>query len=776
MTTRFNFILSAIASILLVSCSTQETVEADYGVIPLPQQVEVTEGRAFILSGSTKIVYPKDNTNLQRVAGFLSDYIRFATGKSLQVTDQEVEANCIVLQTSLEHTNKEAYQLEVNEQQILIKGASDAGTFYGVQTLRKSITADADKRDIAFPPVKIDDYPRFGYRGMMLDVGRHLFPLEFIKEYIDILALHNINRFHWHLTEDQGWRIEIKQYPELTVKGSQRKETVIGKNSGKFDGKPYGGFYTQEEAREIVAYARDRFITVVPEIDLPGHMLGALTAYPHLGCTGGPYETGTQWGVFDDVLCAGNEEVFTFLEGVLTEIVDIFPSEYIHIGGDECPKVRWKECPKCQARIKELGLKADAEHSKEDRLQSYVIARVEKFLNSKGRRIIGWDEILEGGLAPNATVMSWRGVEGAIAAAKLGHDAIMTPSSHLYFDHYQTTDVANVPLAIGGYSPVSKVYNFDPIPSKLTAEEAARIIGVQANLWTEYIPTTQQVEYMLMPRIDALAEVQWTMPEKKDYDQFLPRLFRMLKYYDKKGYNYAKTVFEINHKVEVNKEKGSLQLSLSTCDNAALYYTLDGSMPTDKSTRYTGTISLSEPLVVTAKAIRPQLEMPAYVQAFDINKATMKPVSLQPEPNHSYKYEGAPLLVNGVSGSPTNFRDGSWLGFNEGDVEILVDLETNTEFSQVEIGTFIQTGDWICGAEGLEVAVSDDGKTFRSIAKETFPALKEATKEVRTIKTTFDPVSARYVKAIITKTKLLPEWHPNAGKRAFLFIDEIKIN
>jgi len=425
----------------------------------------------------------------------------------------------------------------------LITGKTEAGVFYGIQTLCKSIP---DTRGIVqLAPVQITDAPRFKYRGMHLDVARHFFSVDFVKKYIDMLALHHVNTFHWHLTEDQGWRIEIKKYPFLTKIGSKRAQTVVGhRKSGKYDSIPYSGFYTQKQIKEVVRYANERYITIVPEIDMPGHMLAALTAYPELGCTGGPYKVAETWGIFDDVLCPGNEKTFEFVENVLSEVIRLFPSKYIHIGGDECLKTKWKVCPKCQERIKSEGLNTDSLHLQEHKLQSYFITRVEKFVNSKGRQIIGWDEILEGGLAPNATVMSWRGIKGGIQAAKSNHKVIMTPNSHLYFDHYQAKDKSNEPLAIGGYSSVEIVYNYEPIPAELNETEAKYVIGSQANLWTEYIATEQQAEYMLLPRLAALSEVQWTKAEQKNYADFLARLPNLTETYEKRGYNFAKHVLK----------------------------------------------------------------------------------------------------------------------------------------------------------------------------------------------------------------------------------------
>lgn len=531
---------------LFVSCK-KEQVTADYNVIPLPQSIEEKNEGNFVINSNTKISYPAGDEALERTASFLSEYIEFSTGMKLATTDEEVASNAIVLKTGYVTDNKEAYLLTINDKQIVIDGTTGAGTFYGVQTLRKSIPVDAIGKDVLLTGVEIKDYPRFGYRGMHLDVARHFFSVDFIKKYIDNLALHNINTFHWHLTDDQGWRVEIKQYPKLTEIGSKRKGTLIGHNEidkpHQFDTIPHEGFYTQDELKDIVQYAEDRFITIIPEIDLPGHMLAALAAYPELGCIGKDYEVGMRWGVYDDVLCAGNDKTFEFVENVLTEVLNIFPSKFIHIGGDECPKTKWEKCPKCQQRIKDLKLIGKNGHTKEQELQSYYMTRVEAFLNDKGRNIIGWDEIIEGGIAPNATIMSWRGINGGIVAAREGHDVIMTPYNYLYFDYNQGEDASKEPLNIGGYLPLEKVYGFEPVPQELTEEEKRHIIGVQANLWTEYFKTEDVVEYMQMPRLDALVTMQWTMPERKeDYATFLTRLNKMLAYYDKAGYKYAKHV------------------------------------------------------------------------------------------------------------------------------------------------------------------------------------------------------------------------------------------
>ena len=542
--TRKKMLEISFLGLLTMSCTNLPTTVANYNVVPLPLNVVELNQGSFVLKDRVKICYPAGNERMKRNAEFLANYVKEQTGITLLPTEGNGDKGDLVLSLGLQCTSPEAYRLSVDSDGVTIKGTTEASVFYGIQTLRKSIGVALDHK-VELPATEIYDMPEFAYRGMMLDVCRHFFTVDEVKEYIDILALHNVNRFHLHLTEDQGWRVEIKKYPKLTEVGSVRKETVVGRlDSGVYDGKPYGGFYTQADLKALVAYAAERYITIIPEIDLPGHMMSALAAYPELGCTGGPYEVMTTWGIAKDVLCAGNERTLEFLKNVLSEIVDIFPSEYIHVGGDECPKERWAECPVCQAKAKALGLKDDKKHTKEQRLQSYILHEIEEFLATKGRKIIGWDEILEGGLSPNATVMSWRGEEGGIEAAHQNHDVIMTPNTYLYFDYYQSKDQKNEPLAIGGYLPMKTVYNYSPLPKSLSREEQKHVVGVQANVWTEYMPTFSQVEYMMLPRIAALAESQWHSSDKKDYDKFLTRVFRLIEIYKLHGWNYAKHIFE----------------------------------------------------------------------------------------------------------------------------------------------------------------------------------------------------------------------------------------
>ena len=516
---------------------------ADYNVIPLPQEVTLTQKGAFVLTGATPIVYPEGDEQLKNDAQFLSDYIADVTALRLTTTSAKVK-NAITLRLNKKVQSKEGYVITVDKKGVVIEGATAAGVFYGVQTLRKSIPVDKSLTEVTLPAVVVKDAPRFGYRGVMLDCARHYFPVKFVKQFIDLIAMHNMNVFHWHLTDDQGWRIEVKKYPGLAKIGSVREKTVLGHNSDVFDDTPYGGYYTQEEAREIVKYAADRFITVIPEIDMPGHMIAALAAYPDMGCTGGPYKVSQIWGIMPDVLCLGNEKTYQFCEDVLSEMMDIFPSEYIHLGGDETPNVRWKECPKCKALMAKENLTPG-------KLQGYFTNRIEKFVNSKGRRIIGWDEILDGDINQSATIMSWRGTAPGARGAKMGHDVIMSPSSHVYFDYYQTRQGESQweePLLIGGNLPIERTYSLEPVPEGADAETASHIIGVQGNLWTEYIAGPSLAEYQVLPRMGALSEVQWRPQGQKDFENYKVRQTKMLKLYDAYGLVYAKHMWKRDKK------------------------------------------------------------------------------------------------------------------------------------------------------------------------------------------------------------------------------------
>ena len=528
------FITCLVSAGFSSACSTPRNPS----VVPQPVQMEVGRG-VFDLDADTRIMLSNPtNLEVQQLTESWARPIRATSGFNLLLVDtpDDAPSNMITLRLSQDAPHPvEGYRLNVTSDAVTVEAKTPTGLFYGLQTLTQLLFGDHTS-GWSVPVVQIVDAPRFAYRGMHLDVGRHFFPVAFIKKYIDLLAMYKMNKFHWHLTDDQGWRIEIKKYPKLTEIGAYRQETVMGKNFERFDrpyigdGKPHGGFYTQEEVREVVAYARARYIDVIPEIEMPGHATAALAAYPEFACTDGPFDVPTTWGIFEDVFCP-KEETFQFLEDVLTEVIALFPSQYIHIGGDEVPKVRWQESEVAQEVISREGL-AD-----EDELQSYFIKRIESFLQAQGRRLIGWDEILEGGLAPDATVMSWRGMEGGIEAAREGHDVIMTPTSHCYFDYYQA-DPEQEPLAIRGLTPLEKVYSFEPVPEMLSAEDAEHILGAQGNVWTEYMATTDYVEYMVFPRMLALSEVVWSPADLRNWEDFVQRLPDHLRHLDALGVNY----------------------------------------------------------------------------------------------------------------------------------------------------------------------------------------------------------------------------------------------
>ena len=534
--------LAMTIGLLFAQCTPAPTAQANYEVIPLPQSITLSNSdNQFVLHSGTLISYTSGNEDMARNAQFLQTYLTDQLGYTLRI-EPGIASKGIVLKLN-EGQASEGYTITVDADRVLVEATSPAGIFYGIQTIRKAVPVEMGAV-VGFPAGVITDAPRFAYRGAHLDVCRHFFSVDSVKTYIDMLVLHNMNKFHWHLTEDQGWRMEIKQFPKLTEIGSVRNGTMIRKDWNSNDSIQYGGFYTQDECREIVKYAADRYITVIPEIDMPGHMVAAVTAYPELGCTGGPYEVRTIWGVSEELLCAGNEKVYDFVDKVLDEVMDVFPSKDIHIGGDECPKAEWEKCPKCQSKIKALGLKKDDRFTAEQKLQAYFTKHVDEYLTKHGRNAIGWDEILEGGVSENATVMSWRGESGGIEAARLKHRVIMTPNTYCYFDYYQSKDRDNEPFAIGGFLPIKHVYDYEPLPANLTPEEQSYIWGVQCNVWTEYIPAFSHVQYMMLPRGAALSEVQWSLPEAKDYEKFKnERLPRLIKIYELYGYNYSRRIY-----------------------------------------------------------------------------------------------------------------------------------------------------------------------------------------------------------------------------------------
>lgn len=732
---------------------------AQQSLIPAPQHLEIKSGnlnldKNFSILGKGS---PEE-------AKFLQKNIKEIIGLELPISNKCTK-KCIVLDLNKSYgaTSDEAYVVVVDANQIVITANQNRGVFYGIQTLLQLI--EENRSNLEIPALVIRDSPKFAYRGMHLDVSRHFFNAEEVKQYLDYLAAYKINKFHWHLTDDQGWRIEIKSHPKLTEIGAFRKESQIGPYAAMtFDGKPYGGFYTQEQIKDVVAYAQKLHIEIIPEIEMPGHALAALAAYPELSCTGGPFEVGTTWGVMDDIFCP-KDETFALLEDVIDEVITLFPSKYIHIGGDEAPKTRWKTCSHCQELIKKEGLKDELE------LQSYFITRMEKYINSKGKAIIGWDEILEGGLAPNATVMSWTGIQGGIHAAKTGHDAIMTPTSHLYFDYYQGNPQTE-PLAFGGDLRLEKVYSFNPIPAELSAEEAKHILGPQANLWTEYITDFGQVQHMLFPRLMALSEVAWGTSQPDQYKKFESRVIEHMKTLDRKGINYSNAIFEVIGNIELID--GELTYNLSTAnDPKNIRYTVDGSEPISTSFPYVSPIKIDKSQTIKATYFENGKPISATItQPFTISKSTGKHIQLVDQPGEAYSAGGAATLVDGVFGDKQFFGK-NWLGFNGKDVNATIDFGTETEFSSVKLSSLDRKGSWIHFPKEVRVSIANDGSSY-SFIKGLSQA--EINKTDGDLILTFPKQKARYIKVEVLNLGIIPDGLAGAGSGAWLFVDEISVN
>ena len=762
------------AGIALCSCGSHDPQIA---IVPYPNHLETGRGTYRVTDRPVTCDSRTDERTQRAVVGFAARLATVTGGTNPVTVADEMPASGIRFVTD-ESLPAEGYELNVDGEGIEVRASQFPGFLYALQSLGQLLPAAVYGTEPApdaaweVPCVKIADAPRFAYRGMHLDVARHFFSVDEVKRYIDVMAIHKLNTLHWHLTDDQGWRIEIKRYPELTAVGSIRKATVVRKEWGTYDDTPYGGFYTQDEIRDVVKYAADRGVTVIPEIDLPGHMLAALTAYPELGCTGGPYEVWGRWGVADDVLCPGREKTFEFLEGVLTEVMELFPSEYIHIGGDECPKVRWEKCPRCQAKIRQLGLKDDGEHTAEHYLQSYVTDRIGKFLAQHGRRIIGWDEILEGRAPSDAVVMSWRGSEGGIAAAKLGHDVIMTPNSHFYFDYYQSLDTDAEPFGIGGYIPMEQVYSYDPAFPELTPEQQKHILGVQANLWTEYVLSDEHLEYMLLPRLAALSEVQWCLPETKDWNRFIGS-FRMDEIYSQMGYEFAKHIFGVTASYAVDPEKGGVVMTLTTQGGAPIRYTLDGSDPTASSPLYKAPVTIGESCTFKAAALREGMQTPVYARKFDFNKATGRRIALNAAPTLKYTYGGASLLVDGYRGGPV-YSNGAWIGFLNEPLDVTIDMQGAKPYSAVTVESLVEKGEWVFPPSSVGVYLSDDGREFTEAALMSVPQETAGSPDgVKPFKVLFPETSARYLRVVARTVDPIPAWHGAAGQKAHMFVDEI---
>jgi len=758
------FRCTAILLLIWSAACAQVNNNAFSSIIPLPVECKPSK-EVFHINAATKIIC-KDSSSLKAIE-LLNAYIASQTGKKLALRTAAPAENFISVGVDADLIpHEEGYRLAVTDKSIQLTGHDAAGILHGIETLRQ--LGELEKSSIKVPGGVINDYPRFAYRGMSLDVGRRMFPVSFIKKYIDLLALYKFNTFHWHLTDDQGWRIEIKRYPRLQSVAAWRKETLIGHKKElphRFDGKRYGGYYSQQQIKELVQYAANRHITIIPEIEMPGHALAALAAYPSLGCTGGPYSTATFWGVFDDVYCAGNDSTFIFLQNVLDEVMALFPSQYIHIGGDECPKTRWKVCAKCQQRIKTLGL--PDEHA----LQSYFVQRIEKYVNSKGRNIIGWDEILEGGLAPNATVMSWRGEDGGKAAVAQHHRVIMTPESNCYFDYYQSL-YPEEPLAAGGYTPLQKVYSYEPLTGSTDAAVTTYLAGVEGQAWSEYYTDTAKAAYMIFPRALALAELAWTPASLRNYDSFLQRLRLQRSLLQKAGVHYADRFDEITcTNVEVQKQAVKVTLQ-SALPQSTIRYTANNDLPTLTNNLYTAPVTISKTGVLKAFLFDNQNHRTArlFQQYIRVHKAVGSQVVLKNKPVDRFN-PGAAALVNGIYGS-NRYNDNQWLGFSGNDMEAVIDL--GAVQSVQRLGLHVLNYHWqrMWAPDEVVFAASADGEHFTDLYRQNdFPV-----NGINTIDATIKPVQARYIKVTAKNKGVIPAGEYGAGGNALLLVDEIMVD
>ena len=743
-------------------------------IIPQPVELKMNEG-AFLIDKTTTIHYSAKDARLKPAADFLTDAIKNISGTSIAVNKPGKKVITLVLAKDT-LLKEEGYRLQITAVSIMVKANTYAGIFYGIQSLLQTLPQVRTNAAMLVPCMQATDYPRFKWRGMHLDVSRHFFSAAVVKEYIDLMAMYKMNTFHWHLVDDQGWRIEIKKYPKLTQTGAWRvdqTDKVWGARPQAQPGEPatYGGYYTQEQLKEIVAYAKARNITIVPEIEMPGHVASAIAAYPQLSCIQQPQLplTGGNYKNISSNYCAGNDSVFKFLQDVLTEVIAIFPSTYIHIGGDEVDKGPWKLCSKCQERIRKEGLK------NEDELQSYFIKRIEKFIISKKRKLIGWDEILEGGLAPEATVMSWRGESGGIHAAKMNHDVVMTPGSPCYFDHYQAGPEGE-PLAIGGFNTVKKVYDYEPIPKELDTAEYKYVLGAQGNVWTEYISTTEHLEYMVLPRMLALAETVWSPAANKNWDDFYKRLKYHFTAFDQKGLHYSPGNFAVDIKPAAGN--GKLEVSLSSeIPTAAIYYTTDGSVPNISSNKYVQPIAIttSETIKTVTVSNGKVMNLVPAEQSFVMHKALGSNVQYATAPSKSYPAGGPNTLTDGVRGKPAPGK--YWHAFTKANLDATVDLGAEKNISQVTLGCLQSYRDWIFLPTSVKFEISTDGKNFvevGNVINDIAPTVTAAT--IKDFTVTFAAVNAHYVRVTAVTLEACPKGHPGEGKPAWAFADEIIVN
>ena len=772
----------------------QEKIYGHLNIIPQPKSITTEEG-IFKLNRQTKIIYdPLFHFSFDPFVLFTTLFLE-KSGYALQVDtepdnhDPKIQHDILVdLDYSL---GEEDYTIQVTKNNVLIRASAAQGVYYAFQTLRQIMNLDvvnksiSERRQWFITAMYLNDGPRYAYRGLHLDVARHFQPVDFIKKYIDLLSFYKMNTFHWHLTDDQGWRIEIKKYPKLQEIAAWRDETLVGHYSDfpvRYDGKKHGGFYTHEEIRDVVTYAKDRGVTIIPEIEMPGHAQAALAAYPELGCTPGPFQVAGTWGVFEVVFCP-YEITFTFLENVLDEVISLFPSKYIHIGGDECPKNRWNESEYCQALMKKEGLKDAAE------LQSYFIRRIEKYVNSKGRQIIGWDEILDGGLAPNATVMSWRGKEGGIAAAKLGNDVIMTPGSPCYLDHYQA-DPAFEPIAIGGFNPIEKVYAFDPMPEGLSEKEQTHILGGQGNVWTEYIPTSSHVEYMAYPRAIALAEALWTPPAGKKWGHFFSRLTKHFATLDSMHVNYSPVVIQpqvilaghpeglaLTWRSELNRPLQFIYIADDTSSNNwRLVDSGDTTLLTHPGKLYYKSETYTKAFKYSGRekddnVPKPKLS-PIHVITYNPSKSKSADITSTPKPSERYPgREGISVLTDGLRGSKF-FNGQEWCAWAGGRFVIDLKFDEPTSIDSLSLGILSSPQAWIYPPERVEVKGSTDLENYQDIGTFDLSGLPNGRSDA-SFKLTGTKVRA--IRFSIEPLQEIPSGMPGAGHRAWSFIDEISI-
>ncbi|WP_194852086.1 beta-N-acetylhexosaminidase [Nonlabens antarcticus] len=748
-------------------------------ILPAPVFQEISSG-IFELNQNTVL---NASSDFQISADFLKSFLG---NSAIELHDGTSTINVIVFQKDETITNPEGYTLKITPEKISIIAATDAGAFYAVQSLRQLTSPEMERSNgsqiLPIPTLIIKDEPRFSYRGMHLDVSRHMFDVDFIKKYIDAMAMLKMNNFHWHLTDDQGWRIEIKKYPKLQEIAAYRDSTLIGHYNDQpqqYDTNKYGGFYTQEEVLEVIAFAKARHVNIIPEIELPGHAQAAIAAYPQLGCTDKPVQVAGTWGVFDNIFCP-SEYTFNFLENVLDEVIALFPGKYIHIGGDEAPKTQWKTSLVAQQVMKDNGLK------NEEELQSYFIHRIERYINSKGKQIIGWDEILEGGLAPNATVMSWRGTDGAVAAAQSGHDVIMTPTSNAYFDYYQSEN-ADEPTAIGGFLPLEKVYSFNPIPKELSKAEATHILGPQGNLWTEYVTSEKQVEYQVFPRMIAMSEVAWSPQETRNYEDFIGRLEGFHNRLDMLDINYANHLFEVKGAFT---DAENYSLTTLTKDKQ-IRFTIDGTALSASSELYSAPILFDKNLKIKAAVFKDNKQLGnVFAQELTLHKAVGATISINKEPHPSYTGSGAQGLINGIKGSDTRFGDSEWLGFWGEDIEVNIEFEEPKDLKSLELRFFEANGQWVYVSKHVDIYIELQYSATiidripitidpKNSAQKIFISLEKYIEEYLKFhldnKKEIPPTLVNSLKLTIPNYGIIPDGLQGAGNKAWTFIDEITI-